>query len=273
MTISDIRAVVSDMDGVLWRGDDPLPGLGEFFGLLRRRALPWALATNNSSKTRADYVRKLAGMGVPGVPARNIVTSGTATAAWLARHYARGTRVHVFGGDGLREELRAAGFCMADEDVAVVVAGLKRDLSYDDLFRASHLIREGARFIGTNPDTTFPVAEGIAPGAGSLLAALQAASGVEPLIIGKPHAPMFEAALELLGSAPAQTLMIGDRMDTDIPGAAGVGMRTALVLTGIATRAELEGSPLRPDLVCDSLKALVAVLDGEQVPCSVDAGC
>lgn len=260
MDVNDIRAVVSDMDGVLWRGDVPLPGLHDFFTLLEREKLPWVLATNNSSRTRRDYVRKLAAMGVPEVPAGNIVTSATATAAWLRRRYARGTRVHVFGGDGLREELGEAGFCVADEDVAVVVAGLNRDLCYEDLHRASHLIRNGACFVGTNPDTTFPAANGIAPGAGSLLAALQAASGVEPIVIGKPHAPMFEAALELLGSEAAQTLMVGDRMNTDILGAARVGMRTALVMTGIATHDELAASQLQPDLVYDSLIALVTEL-------------
>ena len=260
MPIGDIRAVVSDMDGVLWRGDVPLPGLTAFFSLLKREDLPWVLATNNSSRTRQDYVRKLEAMGIPDVPARNIVTSGTATAAWLGRRYVRGTRVHVFGGDGLRQELGEAGFCVADDDVAVVVAGLNRDLCYDDLHRASHLIRSGACFVGTNPDTTFPAANGIAPGAGSLLAALQAASGVEPVIIGKPHPPMFEAALELLGSEAAQTLMIGDRMNTDILGAARVGMRTALVMTGIATHSEVTASTLQPDLVCNSLSELVSAL-------------
>ncbi len=260
MNLSSISAIVSDMDGVLWRGDDPLPGLHAFFAMLRRRNLPFVLATNNSSKTRQDYVHKLAAMGVPHVPATCIVTSGTATASWLKRHHPPGTRVHVFGGDGLRVELDAAGFCVANEDVAVVVAGLNRDMCYADLHLASHLIRQGAQFIGTNPDTTFPAANGIAPGAGSLLAALQAASGVEPLVIGKPHAPMFEAALELLGSQPAQTLMIGDRINTDILGAARAGMRTALVMTGISTQAELDSSPLQPDIVCASLSVLVSSL-------------
>lgn len=263
MQAGDIRAVVADMDGVLWRGEQPLPGLKAFFALLRRRNLAWALATNNSSRTRQDYVDKLARMGVQDAPAERIVTSATATAAWLQRRYRPGTRVHVFGGDGLRAELQAAGFCPADEDVAVVVAGLHRRLSYEDLHRASHLIRAGARFIGTNPDTTFPAANGIAPGAGSLLAALQAASGVDPFIIGKPHAPMFEAALSLLGSDPAQTLMVGDRLNTDILGAAQAGMRTALVLTGITTRAALDASTLQPDLVCASLPALVTALARE----------
>ena len=260
MDLGDIRAVVSDMDGVLWRGDTPLPGLVPFFALLRDRELPWVLATNNSSKSRQDYVRKLAAMGVPEVPARNIVTSGTATAAWLRRRYAPGTRVHVFGGDGLRQELRNAGFCVANGGVAAVVAGLNRDFGYEDLQLASDLIRDGACFVGTNPDTTFPAANGVAPGAGSLLAALAAASGVEPTIIGKPHPPMFEAALELLGTDAPRTLMIGDRLNTDILGAARVGMRTALVMTGIASRDDLgEGVP-GPDFICDSLPALTAAL-------------
>lgn len=260
MDLGDIRGVVSDMDGVLWRGDTPLPGLVPFFSLLQDRKLPWVLATNNSSKSRQDYVRKLASMGVPDVPAGNIVTSGTATAAWLRRRFAPGTRVHVFGGEGLREELRNAGFCIENSDVTVVVAGLNRDFSYEDLHLASTLIRNGACFVGTNPDTTFPAANGVAPGAGSLLAALAAASGVEPTIIGKPHPPMFEAALELLGTDASETLMIGDRMNTDILGAARVGMRTALVMTGIASHDDLDDSAPGPDLICESLPALTVAL-------------
>ncbi|MCY3907001.1 MAG: HAD-IIA family hydrolase [Anaerolineaceae bacterium] len=260
MDLCDIRGVVSDMDGVLWRGDVPLPGLVPFFSLLRERELPWVLATNNSSKSRQDYVRKLAAMGVPDVPTRNIVTSGTATAAWLRRRYEAGTRLHVFGGDGLRDELRNAGFCVADSDVVAVVAGLNRNFNYQDLQLASDLIRNGACFVGTNPDTTFPAANGVAPGAGSLLAALAAASGVEPRIIGKPHPPMFEAALELLGTDASQTLMIGDRMNTDILGAARVGMRTALIMTGIASHDGLDDNAPEPDLICESLPALIATL-------------
>ncbi|MCY3945345.1 MAG: HAD-IIA family hydrolase [Anaerolineaceae bacterium] len=260
MDLGDIRGVVSDMDGVLWRGDVPLPGLVPFFSLLQDKDLPWVLATNNSSKSRQDYVRKLAAMGVPDVPAENIVTSGTATAAWLRRRYAPGTRLHVFGGDGLRDELRNAGFCVADSDVSAVVAGLNRDLNYEELRLASDLIRNGACFVGTNPDTTFPAANGVAPGAGSLLAALAAASGVEPTIIGKPHPPMFEAALELLGTDASQTLMIGDRMNTDILGAARVGMRTALVMTGIASHNDLDNGAPGPDIICESLPSLTAAL-------------
>ncbi len=259
MDFSGIKAVISDMDGVLWRGDTALPGLRLFFDTLRARGLPFALATNNSSKTQADYVRKLARLGVPGVPETAIITSGTATADYLRAHYPPGARVHVFGADGLRAVIAAAGFTLADSDVQAVVAGLKWDLTYDDLKRASRLIMAGADFIGTNPDATFPLPDGLAPGAGSMIAALRTASGREPIIVGKPHAPMFEAALAALHSAPAETLMIGDRLDTDIAGAAACGLRTALVLTGVSTAADLNGSA-QPDAVFDSLPALVEAL-------------
>lgn len=259
MDFSAVKAVISDMDGVLWRGDTPLPGLAQFFGTLWTRRLPFVLATNNSSRTQADYVRKLAGMGVNGVPESAIVTSGTATAAYLKAHYPPGTRVHIFGGAGLGEVIAAAGFTLADTDARVVVAGFKPDMVYNDLKIASRLIMAGADFIGTNPDATFPLADGLTPGAGSLIAALQIAAGRAPLIIGKPHPPMFEAALAVLQAAPAETLMIGDRLNTDIAGAAACGLRTALVLTGISTAAEANGS-VRPDAVFDGLPALTDAL-------------
>lgn len=259
MDFSSIKAVISDMDGVLWRGDTPLPGLARFFETLRARGLPFVLATNNSSKTQADYVRKLAGMGVTGIPEAAIVTSGTATAAYLQAHYPPGTRVHVFGGEGLSAVIAAAGFTLADTAARVVVAGMKWNLTYDDIKVASRLIAAGADFIGTNPDATFPLADGLAPGAGSMIAALQTAAGRAPLIIGKPHPPMFEAALAALHTAPAATLMIGDRLNTDIAGAAACGLRTALVLTGISTAAEANDG-VQPDAVFDGLPALVDAL-------------
>lgn len=259
MDFSGIKAVVSDMDGVLWRGDTPLPGLGLFFDTLRARGLRYVLATNNSSKTQADYVRKLAQMGVTGIPETAIVTSGTATADYLRAHYPAGTRVHVFGAEGLSAVIAAAGFTLADSDVRVVVAGLKWNLTYDDLKIASRLIMAGADFVGTNPDATYPLADGLAPGAGSMIAALQTASGRTPVIVGKPHLPMFEAALAALQTTPAETLMVGDRLNTDIAGAAACGLRTALVLTGIATAADINGG-IRPDAVFDGLPALVEAL-------------
>lgn len=261
MDFSNIKAIISDMDGVLWHGDRPLPGLNAFFDLLRGKPIPYVLATNNSSKTRQDYVQKLAQMGVTAVPEDRIVTSGTATAAYLRKHYAPGTPVHVFGAPALRQMIQEAGFMLTDNGSAqAVVAGIKWDLTYEDLKRAAYLIRGGADFIGTNPDTTYPMPDGPAPGTGSVLAALQAATGRDPIVIGKPYPHMFETALDILGTLPEQTLMIGDRLNTDIVGAVKLGLRTALVLSGISTDDELRASPVQPDVVLPDLPSLIEAL-------------
>jgi 4-nitrophenyl phosphatase len=259
LDIREIAGVVADMDGVLWRGDEPLPGMAAFFDLLRALGLPFALATNNSSKSPADYVGKLARLGIAGVQESQIVTSGTATVTYLETHYPAGTAVHVLGGDGLKHMITAGGFNLAD-DAPVVVVGIDFQLTYDKLKRAALLIRGGADFIGTNDDATFPSPDGLVPGAGSLLAALHTATGHAPNVMGKPGAPMFHAALRAVGTPIERTLMIGDRLNTDIMGAQAVGLRTALVLTGVTTRDELAQSSAQPDYVYDGLPALIADL-------------
>jgi len=258
MTLSNISAVVSDMDGVLWRGDVPLPGLVEFFELLRERNIPFMLATNNSSKAPTDYVAKLAKMGVANIAEGQIITSGTATAGYLRMTYPLHTVIHVLGGDGLRRVVGDAGFNLSDSEAQVVVVGIDPQLSYDKLKRAALLIRAGADFVGTNPDTSIPTPEGLAPGAGSILAALVAATERKPTIIGKPGRPMFEVALAALATAAETTLMIGDRLNTDIIGAAQVGMKTALVLTGVAEPGDVDDATVQPDFVFAGLPELVA---------------
>lgn len=254
---NSIRAVISDMDGVLWTGDMPLPGLDAFFELLRARSLRFALATNNSSKSPQDYVHKLERLGVQGIAAEQILTSGTTTISYLQARYPSGAPMHILGGDGLRQVVQEAGYTLADSDALAVIVGLDPQLTYDKLKRAALLIRGGAAFIATNVDATIPMPEGLAPGAGSLVAALQTATETEPVIMGKPYPPMFEAALRLLGTAPHETLMIGDRLNTDIEGARRLGLQTALVLTGVATRTEAAASAPPPDFIYDNLAALV----------------
>ncbi|MCC6805172.1 MAG: HAD-IIA family hydrolase [Anaerolineae bacterium] len=261
MNLSAITGVVMDMDGVLWRGDQMLPGVGQFFDFLRGRGLPFVLATNNSSKTPGDYIVKLAGMGVDGVREDQIVTSGTATVDYLLAHYPAGIMVHVVGGAGLKTLVTNAGFVLSDADAQVVVVGIDTNLTYETIKRAMRLIRAGADFIGTNGDLTIPVADGLAPGAGSILAAIAACAGRQPLVIGKPNKPSFEAALHILDSLPEATLMIGDRLDTDIQGAQAAGLRAALVLTGVTTRETLAASAVKPDAVYEGLLALMAAWD------------
>lgn len=259
MSLKHIRAVISDIDGVLWEGSQPLPGIQSLFTFLRDRQIPFALATNNSTNSPANYVQKLAKLGVPDIPEQSIVTSSSATALYLQTRYPAGTRLYMVGMAGLREQLEKAGFVLADEDVQAVVAGGDFEFTYEKAKRATLLIRAGADFIGTNPDVTFPTPEGLVPGAGSILAMIEAAAGKKPLVVGKPEPAMFEAALRILQTLPEETLMIGDRLDTDIAGAHHAGLQTALVLTGITQREDLPNSDTQPDFVFDTLDDLLSV--------------
>ena len=177
--LSKITHLIIDMDGVLYLGDQPMPRLREFFAFLRERPIPFILATNNSTRTPQEYVDKLAGMGVTVSP-DEILVSGQATARFLAREYPRGTRVHVFGMPALKQAMTDEGFVLADEDVQLVVASMDREVTYEKLKRATLLIRGGARFIATNLDPTNPSEEGLIPGTGSMIVALETASGVKP---------------------------------------------------------------------------------------------
>lgn len=268
MRFRTLSGVIFDMDGVLWRGDQPLDGLAELFRWLAESALPYALATNNSSKTPADYVAKLERMGVSGVPPERIVTAGTATAEALKRRYPAGTTVYVVGMGGIRQALDEAGFDLLPDDASappaqVVVCGVDFALTYDKLRLATLHIRRGADFYGTNPDRTFPTPEGLVPGAGSLLAALVAATDVTPTVIGKPHPPMFEMALAMLNAPAENVLMVGDRLDTDIQGAQAVGLRTALLLTGVTTPEMLATSDIWADVAYEDLPALLRAWAGD----------
>lgn len=250
--------MIADMDGVLWRGNEALPGLVAFFDFLREKNLPIALATNNSSRSPQDYVTKLGAMGVTGIDPRQIITSGAATASYLTTQYTAGTRIHVVGMPGLIAQIESAGFKAAEDDVAAVVVGIDFEFTYAKAQHAVRLIRNGAAFVGTNGDLTFPSPDGLVPGAGSLIAMIEAASDVNPVVIGKPEPAMFEAALRALGSAASETLMIGDRMNTDIAGAAQLGMPTALLLTGVTTREALGESDSQPDGVFADLPDLMS---------------
>lgn len=255
MEFSRIQAVVSDMDGVLWRGKDVLPGVAEFFAFLREQSIPFVLATNNAGKHPQEYVERMAQIGVPDMTTNQIITSGTVTASWLQRRFPDGARLYVIGNPGLRRVLQEAGFSLVEDNVDAVVVGIDFAFNYDMARHATLLIRNhGALFIGTNPDVTFPAPEGLVPGAGSLIAMIQIASGVDPIIMGKPQPAMFEVALEQLGAAPAHTLMIGDRLDTDIEGAIRAGMCTALLRSGVWDGADYGDST--PNFVGDDLEAL-----------------
>lgn len=214
------------------------------------------LATNNATSTPMQYVERLAGYGVK-VEAWQIINSAHAVTSYLKKKYPAGGSVYVIGETGVTEALAEKGFTTGEEDVIAVVAGMDRKLSYDKLSRATLLIRSGVPFIGTNPDRTFPVPEGLIPGAGAILAALETATSVKPLILGKPSPAMYQVALERLETTPAETLVIGDRLETDIAGAQALGCRTALVLSGVTTETDARAWKPQPDVIAKDLASLV----------------
>lgn len=250
--LRQIRNLIVDMDGVLYRGQESLPGAGEFLTYLVEAEVPFILATNNSTSTPGQYVAKLARLGIE-VTEERILTSSQAAAQYIARVAPAGTRVYTIGEDGLLSALREQGFELTEGDVQYVVVGLDRQLTWDKLRVAALAIRAGATFIGTNPDTTLPTEEGLVPGNGAILAALEAATGVAPVIIGKPDAALLQLAIEKMGVTREGTAIVGDRLETDILAGKNAGITTVLVLGGIATREELEGSPYRPDLVFEGI--------------------
>lgn len=253
--LTGITHLIIDMDGVLYRGDRPLPQMGQFFRFLRQKPIPFMLATNNSTNTPYNYVEKLGRMGVQISP-QEVLTSGQATARSLGQAYPAGTRVHVFGQDSLRQALIEEGFVLAEQDVALVVASFDRNITYEKLKRATLLIRGGARFIATNLDATKPTEEGLIPGTGSMIAALRTATDVEPTIYGKPEPAMFNIAMAQMGARPETTAVIGDRPDTDLLGGRQAGCITIGVLSGAAGRSEMEA--FGPDFLFADIAALLS---------------
>lgn len=260
--LSRFSAVLMDMDGVLYRGHMPLPGVSELLALFERRDIAYACVTNNSTLTPAQYEAKLASMGIR-MPAARVITSSVATRRYLERLLPRGTPAYYIGMEGLHEALFGDGYFVYDErHPQVVVSGLDSEATYAKLKLATLAIRAGARFVGTNPDASLPTDEGLVPGAGSLQALLRAATDVEPVVIGKPAPAMFQTAIDLLGADPLRTLTIGDRLDTDIAGAKAAGLAAALVLTGVTTPELLAQSALQPDAVFAGLPELATAWGG-----------
>ena len=246
--LKSIRNLIIDMDGVLYRGETPIPGIVPFFQFLREHGIRFLLATNNSTLTQQEYSEKMARMGVP-IPPDAVLTSAIAAADYLAARYPKGTRIHALGETGLKDALVSAGFVLADEDVTCVVVGMDRKFNWEKTSRATLLIRAGATFIGTNPDKTLPMPEGEIPGNGSLLALLEAASGVAPIIIGKPEKHLYEIAMRRLNAPLETTAALGDRLETDILGAFRMGLFSIMVLSGVSTREEAAASSYKPNLM------------------------
>lgn len=255
----EIRGLILDMDGVLWRGKEPLLDIQKFFDQIQELGLKVVLATNNATKSVDQYLEKLSRYGVLLQP-QQIVNSAMSAAYYLKRRFPQGGPVFVVGEQGLIDTLQEAGFYPAEENVLAVVAGLDRTLNYPKLSQASLLIRKGALFVGTNPDKTFPSPQGLTPGAGAVLAFLETGSGVKPVITGKPEPYLFELALERMSLEPPHVLTVGDRLDTDILGAQRAGCQTAAVLTGVSSLEEIQAWNPPVDLILENLVDLIPFL-------------
>lgn len=248
------RGYLIDMDGVIYRGSELIPGADQFISLLRQRDIPFLFLTNNSQRTRRDVVTKLRRMGID-VEERHIFTCAMATARFLAEQKPGGT-AFVIGEGGLLQALHSNGYSIVDHDPDYVVVGEGRSLSFEMVDTAVKMISRGAKLVATNLDPNCPTQDGLRPGCGAIVAMLEAATGIKAFSVGKPSPVMMRAARKELGLSTAQTTMIGDTMETDILGGVEMGYRTVLVLSGGTHRSDLSNYAYQPDHITDSIADL-----------------
>ncbi|MEK5031914.1 TIGR01457 family HAD-type hydrolase [Paenibacillus sp. FSL R7-0302] len=260
--MNNIGGLLIDLDGTLYHGGRMIPGAQRLIAALRAAEIPFLYVTNNSSRTPASVAAHLRGMGIEARP-EEVCTSSLAAARYIAGE-SPGASVAILGEEGLVEACTEAGLTLVSEHPQVVVQGIDRSFTYEALARASRWIREGARFVLTNPDLMLPSDDGVMPGAGTIGAAIEAASGVAPVVIGKPETHLVTYATSLLGIKPEDAVMVGDNMRTDILAGANAGCRTVLVLTGLTTRDNLEHyqqlTGVKPDEICADLAELMVLL-------------
>lgn len=252
------------MDGVLWRGEEAIGDLPAIFDAIAQRGLKVTLATNNSTRTPEAHLAKLARFGVK-LDASQALTSSMATAALLKENFPKGGDLYIVGMDGLFKAVEAEGFrTFCEENVpekpVAVVAGLDWKIDYQKIANASTLIQNGAPYYGTNPDRTFPTPQGLLPGAGTILTAIETASGVKPIVAGKPEPYLFQLAMRRMDVIPEETLMVGDRLETDVLGGQNAGCKTALVLSGVTKREDAEIWEPKPDLIAENLSQVLEML-------------
>ncbi len=227
-----IKGIILDMDGVLWKDNQPIGDLPQIFSEIALRDIKVTLATNNATLSIEQYREKLHRFGVRLDP-QQIVNSSLAAVHYLTQRFPDGGSVYIVGEQGLSNTLFEHGFQESHENPLAVIVAFDRNLTYEKLKVATLLIQRGVPFIGTNPDRTFPTPEGLIPGAGAILAAIEAATDVKPIIVGKPSPEMYNLAIRRMQTIPKETLVVGDRLETDIAGAQSLGCTTALVLSGV----------------------------------------
>ena len=253
-----IECFIFDMDGTIYLGGKLLPGAASLINHLQNQGTPYFFLTNNSSKSKLDYVNKLAAFNLPVTPDQ-IYTSGEATAIYLQREKP-GARLFVVGTPSLEAEFARHGFELVQDNPDIVVLGFDTTLTYKKIWKMCDFVRDGIPYIATNPDINCPTESGYMPDIGAIMAMVKSSTGREPdLVIGKPHPPIIQTILEKTGFAPAQMAMVGDRLYTDIAlGKAGI--TTILVLSGETRRQDIPDAPIKPDFVFENLAELHKIL-------------
>lgn len=258
--LTNIQSLIIDMDGVLWRGDEPIGNLPGIFNLIRARGWKFVFATNNGTRTPQQYCERMANFGVD-VEAAQVITSALGVAQLVKQKIPAGSRIFVIGEDGIKTALLQNGFEIATPGNAgssmAVVMGFDRDISFEKMSEAALLVRRGLPFFATNPDKTFPTPRGEIPGAGAWISVIETATNVKPVFAGKPFPFLMQMALDRLGTRREHTLVVGDRLETDIAAGQAAGLPTALVLSGVSTRNQAESWKPKPDLIVDDLASLV----------------
>jgi len=249
------KAFIIDMDGVLVHGSTIIPGADAFIRQLRLERRKFLILTNNPIFTTRDLAHRLQSIGLD-IPQKQIFTSALATAIFLQNQRPNG-KAFVIGEVGLTEAIHAVGYIMTDKNPDYVVLGETTAYNIDQITTAIRLISEGAKFIATNPDPSGPSESGLVPACGAMAALIEKASGVSPFFVGKPNALMMRTALNYLGSHSENTVMVGDRMDTDVVSGINSGLDTILVLSGVTKKEDLENYPFLPKYVYNSVADIV----------------
>jgi 4-nitrophenyl phosphatase len=260
MIPSHIKSLILDMDGVIWKADAPIGDLASIFKRARERGLKYVFATNNSTRTSEQYVEILKELGVDVEPWQ-VITSSQAVAHAIAHKFPRGTKVFMIGEDGIRMALEERGFeilsVVEAPSAQAVVMGIDRNITFEKVVEATLLVQNGTPFYATNTDRTFPTPRGEIPGSGAWISVITTATGVQPIIAGKPFPFLMELSLEKLGTKKEETLIVGDRLETDIAAGQAVGCPTALVLSGVSTKEQAEVWKSPPTIIAQSLSELV----------------
>jgi len=264
MTRRSIQSWLMDMDGVLVREQDPIPGANEFLTRLRELGLPFLVLTNNSIYTQRDLAARLRRTGLD-VPEGSIWTSALATAQFLGDQRPGGS-AFVIGESGLTTALHDHGYTMTERDPDYVILGETRTYSFERITQAIRLVDAGSRFIATNPDNVGPTPDGPLPATGSVAALISRATGVDPYYVGKPNPLMMRSALNAIQAHSETTAMIGDRMATDIVAGLEAGLETILVLSGVTSPGEAERYSYLPSRIVESVAELVEGLEKAHAP-------